>query len=102
MKDKHDKVTPDFPDMEGDYIYTKAEHAIDKADLERSDGDFFSRLQDMDIAAEKQGMEEHFLHTTIRGFEELMDKHGLFYLLEHMSVRGRLQFWAEIDPDNGY
>ena len=35
MKDTHDKVTPDFPDMEGDYIYSKERDArlFDAADV---------------------------------------------------------------------
>lgn len=100
MKDKHDKVTPDFPevlrtegrgsypDMEGDFLY-----------IYSAEGD--QRLYD---AADKlKAYEEVTFHSTVRAFEELMATHGLNNLLEHMSIQGQAQFWTEIDDlDGGY
>ena len=90
MKDKHDKVTPDFPDMEGDYIYTKAEHAIDKADLERSDGDarYKHALDPVSVNAVKNAFEEMDIHFTVRKFEEALHTHGLDHLLGQMTAKG--------------
>ena len=90
MKDKHDKVTPDFPDMEGDYIYTKAEHAIDKADLERSDGDarYKHALDPVSVNAVKNAFEEMDIHFTVRKFEDLLHIHGLDHLLGQMTTKG--------------
>lgn len=78
MKDKPDKVTPDFPDMEGDFFYHDGlEYKVDK--------------------------EEGHIHQTVRAFEELMATHGLNNLLEYMSIQGQAQFWTEIDDlDGGY
>lgn len=83
MKDKHDKVTLTFPEMEGDYVWTEAECRV---------------------ARDQAGHELHF-HQTIVAFEELMHKHGLHALLEHMSDNGQDAFWAAVDGfavDGGY
>ena len=87
MKDQHDKVTPDFPevlrndvtegrdtypDMEGDFIFTPE----DKADLERSDGDMHER-------------DERYLHFVAMDFEDAMKYWGLKELLEFMTKEGQ-------------
>ena len=71
MKDKHDKVTLSFPEMEGDYIYSK-------------EGD--ARLYD---AADKlKVFEEMDIHFTVRKFEDLLHIHGLDHLLGQMTTKG--------------
>lgn len=79
MKDPHDKVTLPFPEMEGDFIYTKAEHAIDKADLEYSDGGERER---------NKAFEESYFHQAIVDFERLLFRYGLDHLLGQMSTKG--------------
>ena len=71
MKDKHDKVTPDFPDMEGDYIYSKERDA---------------RL--FDAADKLKAFEEMDIYFTVKKFEDLLHIHGLPYLVDHMSDNG--------------
>ena len=61
MTDKHDKVTPDFPNMEGDFIYSEEK---------------------------KKANEEMDIHFTVRKFEDLLHTHGLPYLVDHMSDNG--------------
>ena len=63
MKDKHDKVTPDFPNMEGDFIYQPDEEYVKKA------------------------FEESYFHQCLVDFERLFHRHGLQYLLEHMGEK---------------
>ena len=89
MKDKHDKVTPDFPevlrtegrgsypDMEGDWLWTEAECRV---------------------ARDQAGHELHF-HQTIVAFEELMHKHGLWALVDQMTQKGQDAFYAVIGDD---
>ena len=71
MKDKHDKVTPDFPDMEGDFIYSK-------------EGD--ARL--FEAADKLKAFEEMDIHFTVRKFEDLLHIHGLDQLLGQMTTKG--------------
>ncbi len=71
MKDTHDKVTPDFPDMEGDYIYSK-------------EGD--ARL--FDAADKLKAFEEMDIYFTVKKFEDLLHIHGLDQLLGQMTTKG--------------
>ena len=65
MKDQNDKVTPDFPDMEGDFVYRSG---LSPATSE-----------------ETKAFEESYFHQTLVDFERLMYRHGLVYLIDHMS-----------------
>lgn len=78
MKDKHDKVTPDFPEMEGDWVYHVNQI-----------------VQEFPTVA----YEEAELHFTIARFEELMHKHGLWALVDQMTQKGQDAFYAVIGDD---
>ena len=72
MKDKHDQVTPDFPDMEGDFIYEPSQREV---------------VYQLDEEYVKQAFEESYFHQCLVDFERLFHRHGLQYLLEHMGEK---------------
>ena len=101
MKDPKDRVTPEFPEMEGDFIFSSAEEdqrlydAADQLAAYEDDGferepDFMGRLDkgvedDSYDGRVDEAYEESHFHFTLMAFEDLLYDHGLPYLLDHMS-----------------
>ena len=75
MKDKYDLATPEFPDMEGDFIYTRKRSGVCLA-----------------TPKEAEVFEEAHLHHTVRAFEELLHKHGVQFMLDQMSLKSVRMF----------
>lgn len=68
MKDLADKVTPDFPEMEGDF--------------------FFDDDPTHDDGQADEGREEQYLHFIMGDFEAALYQYGLDNLLGQMSTDG--------------